>query len=120
MKFTQSVKDYIDSKLKRKWSPEQISKAQVPESMLMVSHERIYQYILEDKKRGGDKYKYLRRRKKYKKRCAMEDRRSKLANTKSIHDRPSQANERVRYGDYEVDLVVGANHKGGLLTMNDR
>ena len=120
VRFTQAVKDYVDSKLKLKWSPEQISEAQVPEGMLMVSHERIYQYILEDKKKGGDKYKHLRRRKKYKKRCTVEDRRGKLANTKSIHDRPSQADERLRYGDYEVDLIVGANHKGGLLTMNDR
>jgi IS30 family transposase len=86
----------------------------------MVSHERIYQYIVEDKKKGGDKYKHLRRRKKYKKRCVVEDRRGKLANTKSIHNRPEQANQRSRYGDYEVDLIVGANHKGGLLTMNDR
>ena len=25
----------------------------------------------------------------------------------------------MRYGDYEVDLIVGAHHKGGILTMND-
>jgi len=28
--------------------------------------------------------------------------------------------QRSRYGDYEVDLIVGANHKGGLLTLNNR
>lgn len=120
IKFTQAVREYVDSKLQDKWSPEQISKAPVSAEIQMVSHERIYQYIVEDKKKGGDKYKHLRRRKKYKKRCVVEDRRGKLANTKSIHNRPEQANQRSRYGDYEVDLIVGANHKGGLLTMNDR
>ncbi|MEZ4910094.1 MAG: IS30 family transposase [Saprospiraceae bacterium] len=43
-----------------------------------------------------------------------------ITNTKSIHDRPQEVDRRSRYGDYEVDLIVGANHKGGLLTMNDR
>jgi IS30 family transposase len=120
VKFTQAVKAYVDSKLEEKWSPEQISYSAVPEGLVMVSHERIYQYIMDDKKKGGDKYKCLRRKKKYKKRCVTEDRRGKLANTKSIHDRAVEANQRSRYGDYEVDLMVGANHKGGLLTMNDR
>lgn len=120
VKFTEAVKTYVTTKLKENWSPEQISKSPSPAAMVMVSHERIYQYIALDKKKGGELYKYLRRRKKYKRRCVVEDRRGKLANTKSIHERPPEANERSRYGDYEVDLIVGANHQGGLLTMNDR
>ena len=120
IKFTEAVKNYVDEKLEMKWSPEQISKTPTSEDLRMVSHERIYQYIIEDKRKGGDKYRHLRRRKKYKKRCMVEDRRGKLSNTKSIHERPNEADLRTRYGDYEVDLIVGANHKGGLLTMNDR
>lgn len=120
IKFTDDVKNYVDSKLQQKWSPEQISRTPVPDGLTMVSYERIYQYIIEDKKKGGDKYQHLRRKKKYKKRCIVEDRRGKLSNTKSIHDRPQEADRRSRYGDYEVDLIIGANHKGGLLTMNDR
>ncbi len=120
IKFTDDVKKYVDSKLEQKWSPEQISHTPVPGGVPMVSYERIYQYIIEDKKNGGDKYKHLRRKKKYKKRCIVEDRRGKLSNTKRIHDRPQEADRRSRYGDYEVDLIIGANHKGGLLTMNDR
>lgn len=120
IKFTEAVRKYVDTKLEEKWSPEQISKTPVPEGIAMVSHERIYQYIIEDKKMGGDKYKHLRHKKKYKKRCVVEDRRGKLANTASIHDRPKEVEERKRYGDYEVDLIIGANHKGGLLSLNDR
>jgi transposase, IS30 family len=120
IKFTGDVQQYVDDKLEKKWSPEQISKTPVANGLAMVSHERIYQYIIEDKKNGGDKYTHLRRKKKYKKRCITEDRRGKLANTKSIHDRPQEAVQRTRYGDFEVDLIIGANHKGGLLSINDR
>lgn len=49
-----------------------------------------------------------------------QERRGKLTNTKSIHHRPQDVNRRSRYGDCQVDLIVGANHKGGLLTLNDR
>lgn len=62
----------------------------------------------------------MRRKRKYKKRCVVEDRRGKLVNTQSIHERPEDVDQRSRYGDYEVDLIIGANHKGGLLSMNDR
>jgi transposase, IS30 family len=120
IKFTDEIMKYVDLKLEEKWSPEQISKTPTSNRLTLVSHERIYQYIIEDKKNGGDKYKHLRRKKKYKKRCVVEDRRGKLVNTKSIHDRPQEVELRSRYGDYEVDLIIGANHKGGLLTMNDR
>ena len=120
IKFTEDVRKYVDSKLEQKWSPEQISKTPISSKLRMVSHERIYQYIIEDKKNGGDKYKHLRRKKKYKKRCIVEDRSGKLVNTKSIHERPQEVDRRSRYGDYEVDLIIGANHKGGLLSMNDR
>lgn len=120
VKFTDAVKAYVDKKLSEKWSPEQISKTPCPSCLEMVSHERIYQYIIDDKKQGGDKWKHLRRKRKYRKRCVVEDRRGKLSKTNSIHDRPDEVDQRSRYGDYEVDLIVGANHKGGLLTLNDR
>ena len=120
IKFTGEVQKYVDRKLEEKWSPEQISKSPTPDGLKMVSHERIYQYIIEDKKSGGVLYTNLRRKKKYKKRCSIEDRRGKVSNTTSIHDRPTEADQRSRYGDYEVDLIIGANHKGGLLTLNDR
>lgn len=119
IKFSEEVKAYVDKKLEEKWSPEQISKTPVPGGLAMVSHERIYQYIIADKKKGGDKYTHLRRKKKYKRRCVTEDRRGKQRKTKSIHERPQEVDRRSRYGDYEVDFINGANHKGGLLTMND-
>ena len=37
-----------------------------------------------------------------------------------IDERPKIVEERSRTGDYEVDLVLGKNHKMAILTMNDR
>lgn len=120
IKFSPEVKAYVEQKLQSKWSPEQISKTKAPEGMELVSHERIYQHILSDKKQGGSLWKHLRRKRKYKRRCITEDRRGKISNAKSIHQRPAEVEQRVRCGDLEVDLIIGANHKGAILTINDR
>jgi IS30 family transposase len=120
IKFDLATMLYVEKKLEEKWSPEQISKTPHPEHIATVSHERIYQHIIWDRHQGGNLYKHLRRRKRYKKRCVKEDRRGKLSNIKPIKDRPVQANERTRIGDYEVDLIMGANHQGGLVSLNDR
>jgi len=37
-----------------------------------------------------------------------------------ISERPQEVNARQRFGDLEVDTVMGANHKGALLTIVDR
>ena len=53
IKFTEEVKSFVVDKIKLKWSPEQISNCREAQHLNMVSHERIYQFILEDKKQGG-------------------------------------------------------------------
>ena len=120
LKFTREVQIYVEDKLGLQWSPEQISNSCNKEEMQMVSPERIYQHIIQDKKEGGRLYKNLRRKKKYRRRIGVEDRRGKLKNRKSIHERPKEVDEKTRVGDLEVDLILGANHKGALLTINDR
>ena len=65
-KMNQSLIYLIDRYLKNRWSPEQIS-GYLKRHRISISHSRIYQYIWEDRKQGGDLYKYLRHRgKKYK------------------------------------------------------
>lgn len=120
IRFTEKVKKHVESKLGKKWSPEQISSTMTKECGHAVSHERIYQHIIEDKKNGGKLYKNLRRRKKYKNRIGAMNNRGKIKNQKSIKERPMEVEEKARVGDFEVDLVMGANHKGALVTINDR
>lgn len=120
IKFTDRVKRHVEAKLEKKWSPEQISSTMAKGCGQKVSHERIYQHIIEDKKKGGSLYKNLRRRKKYSRRIGSIDQRGKIKHQKSIKQRPVEVESKTRIGDLEVDLVMGANHKGALLSINDR
>jgi transposase, IS30 family len=119
-KLTGEVIKLIEVKLEDKWSPEQITSWAKTQKIEMISHERIYQYIAEDKKNGGGLYKELRRKKKYRSRIKTKDRRGKIKEQKSIKERPKEVEEKTRFGDLEVDLIMGSNHKGALITMNDR
>ena len=69
IRFTDRIHDLVVMLLFEKWSPEQIS-GWLKKDGIKISHERIYQFIREDKENGGDLYKHLRqsskkRRRKY-------------------------------------------------------
>jgi len=86
-----------------------------------VSTERIYQFVWKDKKNGGTLYKHLRTKgKKYKKRGNLNNGRGQIIGRVDITQRPKVVDKKERFGDLEIDLVIGANHKGALLTINDR
>ena len=71
------------------WSPEQISGYLKIHQNTNISHERIYQYILQDKKENGSLWTHLRRaNKKYKKRYGKVDRRGIIPNKVMIDQRP--------------------------------
>ena len=120
VRFTDEVKEFVETHLKLKWSPEQISNCREIIPIGKISHERIYQHIVQDQKAGGKLYEHRRRRKKYKKRLKIEETRGKIKDKKSITERPSIVDKKLRRGDLEVDLVMGANHKGALITIVDR
>ena len=97
----------VESKLCQDWSPEQISVWLWQNTDIQVSHERIYQYILADKRAGGKLYKHLRCQKKRRKRYGSYDRRGTLPNRVSIEQRPEIVDQRQRIGDWEVDTIIG-------------
>lgn len=85
------------------------------------SHEWIYQYIYQDKSKGGELHQHLRHQKTYRKRGYKNtDRRGQLVDRTSIHCRDEVIDKRQRLGDFEGDTVIGKNHKGALLTLVDR
>jgi IS30 family transposase len=103
------------------FSPEQIVGRSEKEGKKMVSIERIYQYVWSDKKKGGRLYKYLRTKgKKYVKRACSKGMRGRIVDRVDIDQRPPEVEEKDRFGDLEIDLVIGKGHKGALLTINDR
>ena len=119
-RITTKVWMTVEHLLRQEWSPEQISGRLKKEQGIRISHEWIYQYILEDKRAGGDLYKHLRCQKKRRKRYGTYDRRGKLPNCHSIEERPAQVQTRKRIGDWEVDTLLGKQQKHAMLTLTER
>jgi IS30 family transposase len=103
------------------FSPEQIVGRAKEEGIQCVSHETIYAFIKKDRKTGGVLYHHLRTKgKTYRKRGESKDKRGKIKDQVNISQRPKEVEEREFFGDLEIDLVIGKDHKGALLTINDR
>jgi transposase, IS30 family len=120
-RFATDVEANVLHYLKQDYSPEQaVGRAKI-DSVAMVSTERIYQYIWQDKRKGGKLFKHLRTKgKRYKKRGHLKDKRGLIVGRTDISSRPPIVENKERLGDLEIDLVIGKNHKGALLTINDR
>lgn len=119
-KFTSSIEKYIREHLiTEQWSPEQIAGKARKDGVAMVSVERIYQFIREDKAKGGSLYRCLRHRLKHRKRPVGENKEI-IKNKTSIEKRPDVINNKERFGDWEIDLIVGENNKGAILTAVER
>lgn len=119
--FTDSVQDLVKAGLAKQWSPEQISQTAKSKGVFCVSHEKIYQFVWKDKQNGGELYKNLRTQgKKYRKRGAEKDKRGSIKDRVSIHERPPIVDEKARVGDWEGDTIIGKDHKGAILTTNER
>jgi IS30 family transposase len=112
----------IEKKLtQEQWSPDQISGWLRKHGIANISHERIYQHIWADKKKGGKLYVHLRHRaKKYNKRKGKTSGRGLIPNRVDIDQRPAIVAEKVRIGDWEADTIIGAEHKGVILSHVDR
>jgi IS30 family transposase len=120
-KMTPRLTRLIDSKLHRKWSPEQISGWLRESEAESISYESIYQYIWKDKKSGGQLYHHLLRQGKcYQPRSKSQAGRCHIRNRVSIDERPAIVDEKTRVGDWEIDLVIGKGHSGALVTIVER
>ena len=119
-KFTPTVETHVRYQLEcNQWSPEQIVGRSKKEGLPMVSHERIYQYIREDKKKGGVLYKNCRHRLKHRKR-PVGGKKVVIPDKVSIEQRPEIINNRERFGDWEIDTIIGKENKGAILTATER
>jgi len=121
VKFTKEICDRMLDLLAQELSPEQIKGKCDLQGLPMVSHERIYQYIWEDKKRKGHQHEYLRTSgKRYRKRGASKDRRGIIKGRIGIEHRPKRVDLKEDFGDLEIDTIIGRNHKQAIVTINDR
>jgi IS30 family transposase len=119
--FNKDIKDYVRSLIENDFSPEQIVGKSIKDGISCVSHETIYKFVWDDKKQDGCLFTHLRRQGKiYRKRGASKDKRGQIVGRVGIENRPKEVEEKQRFGDLEIDLVIGKDHKGALLTINDR
>jgi len=88
------VRRYVIDRLRQRWSPDQIagrSRSDFPhDRRRQISPPTIYAWIRAEEARV------------------------------SIEGRPAVVDRRSRYGDWEGDTIVGANHHGGTLTLVER
>lgn len=120
-KFSKDAWQEVDDMLREDFSPEQVSGRLKLERRLTPSVETIYQHVWRNKCLGGDLYVHLRRKCcKYHRRGNKYDSRGIINNRRDISERPAEVEFRNRFGDLEIDTVIGKNGKGALLTMNDR
>ena len=121
VKLTDEIKCLINGYIVEDWSPEQVTGRLKKENVIRLHHETVYQHVLADKKAGGELYKHLRHQKKrYRKRYGSAHNRTGIPNRVDIDERPEIANNRERVGDWEADTIIGKNHKGAIVTLDDR
>ena len=110
-----AVYQYVQSRLEKRWSPEQIA-GRVPRDFprapaRWLSRQTIYDWIDDHMpewqsllRRGG----------------RPPEKRRKLADCVRIDGRPDVINRRRRYGDWEGDTIVGKGRRSALLTLVER
>jgi len=121
------LQDIIKVKLQLRWSPKQIAQylqVHYPNDPSMhVSHETIYTYLYVQTKGTLKKelISYLRqKRPKRQPRTRGEEKRGKIPNMISIHDRPPDVDDRRIPGHWEGDLVMGKGNKSAIGTLAER
>ena len=113
--------------LRRRHSPEQISamlaRMHPDTPQLQVSHETIYTAIY-CMPRGALRRELIaclrQNRKRRRPRSGGTDRRGQIKNMVSIHERPSEIDERLVPGHWEGDLIVGARNASAIGTLVER
>ncbi len=98
------------------WSPEQIS-AHLRKNGERISHETIYAHI----RLHPELHIYCRHKMKYRHHIKQPKatKATNIPNRISIHERPTEA-DGTRFGDWELDLIVGKGQKSCLVTLVER
>ncbi|WP_271006145.1 IS30 family transposase [Listeria seeligeri] len=115
-KYTSELKQQVEERLKKRWSPEQIAGRFSLEGT-ELGFKTIYRWLYEGKLLKGELH-HLRRRGKSRQK---KETRGSIKDKKNIRERPREAYERARKGDWEGDTVVSKKGKTTcLVTLVDR
>jgi IS30 family transposase len=117
--FTLEMRKRIFSLLAdEQWSPEQIKGYLERRGEACVSVETIYAYIRFDRRNGGNLWKHCRHALRHVRR-QVSCRYTAIKDRKMIDSRPACA-DGSRFGDWEMDCIIGREGKGVILTMTER
>ncbi len=116
------LEKYILSKIKKRFSPEQIAGLWHKNTGEYLSKDTIYDWIYIHHSDLVKKY-FRRKWKKYrnrKKEQLLNPDKYQIQDRRMIDERPKIAQERKRIGDWEWDTVIWKDRSGAILTMVDR
>lgn len=113
---------YVLERLGWGWSPEQIS-GRLPKDIpgKSIHWETIYRFIYSDEYQHKKLWEYLpRKQRKRRKQQGRKSQRTRIPDRISIHDRPTEVEDRLVFGHWEGDSIVGKYHKSGIHTQVER
>jgi transposase, IS30 family len=110
----------VETLLRDKFSPEQVSGWLRLLEVLEISHETIYTHVYRDKRRGGKLWRHLRQPVRYRKRYGTYEKRGRLPGKRPISERPAAAENRSEIGHWEMDVVIGAGNNHCIVTLVER
>ena len=127
IKQCEELENYVLEKLRKKWSPRQISvslSVDFPNNKNMqLSHEAIYFYIYVHAKPElkSELIKELRQQRKYRGNVRRgADKRTTIKDPIRIDERPAEVIGREVPGHWEGDLVMGKDRQSAIGTLNER
>ena len=120
-KLTNKLKLQIGKMLRDGLSPDQLVGRLKKQKIANISYETVYRYIYANQKSGCRLYKLLRHKnKKYGNRSSQYKTRGQIKNRVNISKRAKIIEKKTRFGDFEVDTIIGKDHQGAIVTLVDR
>ena len=113
--------ELVHSLVRRKWSPEQVSRRLRKKGQLEIGTTTIYRMLVKERAQGGSSWLQLRQLShRYRKGYRVVDRRGRMPGKKPLGARPAGAQDRSEVGHLEGDTVMGLDGRHCLLTLVDR
>jgi IS30 family transposase len=115
------LENYVEAKMKQDWSPELIAGRikYIEMGLRLISHESIYKYV--KSVYGRLLEQHLAYKNKGRKKGRGHKTQDKLEDRIFIENRPQIVDKRLRFGDWEGDLIVsGRDGLGALLVLYER